>query len=381
MKATGGSGSAADIGAGNGGIPSNNGSLIVTGGELELASKGTTAQPVLFKDCEVSGGGAGRHAGAYDSVGDKIAEEGDWVVEPIPPQIYTGSAITPEPAVTHENGKVDAAYIYSNNINAGTASVAVKINGISGSKTVLFTIEKADVTVTAWPAVIGSVAVNMPLYSVLLHGGQAETLQGDPVSGTFAWINPGMAVSATEDYALRFIPGNSNYNEATGGTVRVQVEPAVSYNGGTDFGGPKRAKGRIIIKAGTEDNLLITEAMMAEAVKSTLARAGMGAVEIAGERNDVLMFIFSRAALTCFVNSEAQWLHLSCGPAVFKLGKKTAEGLLQKSKGPVTCSIQLYSKDTKQVSYSLALADQTNGKRINLISIKGNLPLPLRYAR
>jgi hypothetical protein len=71
----------------------------------------------------------------------------------IPDQTYTGSAITISPTVTFNGSTVtettDYTVSFTNNTNAGTASLTITGTGnYSGSKTVSFTIVKADPSIT-----------------------------------------------------------------------------------------------------------------------------------------------------------------------------------------------------------------------------------------
>ena len=66
---------------------------------------------------------------------------------------YTGSAITPEPQVKYYNKKLikdtDYTLTYSNNVNAGTATITLKgIGNFTGEKTITFTIKEAQNSTT-----------------------------------------------------------------------------------------------------------------------------------------------------------------------------------------------------------------------------------------
>ncbi len=75
-------------------------------------------------------------------------------VEAIPAQTYTGSAITPNVTVKNSNNETltedtNYAVAYSDNTNAGTATVTVTGAGDYGNAVKTFTINKAPLTVTA----------------------------------------------------------------------------------------------------------------------------------------------------------------------------------------------------------------------------------------
>jgi hypothetical protein len=75
-------------------------------------------------------------------------------VASISDQTYTGSAITISPTVTFNGSTVtettDYTVSFANNTNAGTASLTITGTGgnFTGSKTVSFTIVKADPSIT-----------------------------------------------------------------------------------------------------------------------------------------------------------------------------------------------------------------------------------------
>ncbi|MBQ9187615.1 MAG: choice-of-anchor J domain-containing protein, partial [Prevotella sp.] len=109
-------------------------------------------------------------------------------IEAIAEQTYTGEAI--EPAVTVKDGETtlvlntDYTVTYSNNTNAGTATVtitAVAGSDYSGTASKTFNIAKADITMTTAPAAV----------SGLVYSGEAQTL-----------ITAGVASFGTVVYSL-----------------------------------------------------------------------------------------------------------------------------------------------------------------------------------
>ena len=166
-------------------------------------------------------------------------------IAPIPSQTYTGSAITPAVTVTLGSDTLvkdtDYTVAYASNTNAGTASVTITgIGEYSGTKSMDFTIAKATPSVTAWPSA-SSITLGQELSASTLTGGTHS------VPGTFAFAQPGFEPLATGPYtaAVTFTPTNTaNYN-SVGGTVEVQVGPAlpdpVDISGATIAPIPDRA--------------------------------------------------------------------------------------------------------------------------------------------
>lgn len=142
-----------------------------------------------------------------------------FTVAPVEPQIYTGSAINPEPEVKDGDTLLiegtDFTYGYSDNTNIGNLA-AVNITGIgnyagsTGSTT--FTIGRAAPSILTPPIVSGNFYAGTALSKILLTGGEAS------VSGRFEWVNPSStAVSGENTFEARFVPDNTvNYLEIEG---------------------------------------------------------------------------------------------------------------------------------------------------------------------
>ncbi|MBR1449636.1 MAG: hypothetical protein IJ588_12940 [Prevotella sp.] len=158
---------------------------------------------------------------------------------------YTGSAYTPEPAVTIGSSPAvtlkkgeDFTYSYSNNTNAGIATITITgIGNYSGTNTKNFTINKANIVaadVTA-PTAKGG----------LTYTGQAQTLVKDGTVagnvGTFKYSADGTnwyaandndikKTDAGENYELQWkVVGDDNHNDytpATGGSITGVIEKA-----------------------------------------------------------------------------------------------------------------------------------------------------------
>ena len=141
-------------------------------------------------------------------------------IQAIADQTYTGSAI--EPTIEVKDGEAtlvlntDYTVAYSNNTNAGTATVtvtAVAGSDYSGTASNTFTIAKADITMTTIPAAIES----------LTYSGSAQTLISAGVAsfGTVLYSLDGTTFSdalpqATDagTYTVYYkVEGDENHNE------------------------------------------------------------------------------------------------------------------------------------------------------------------------
>ena len=151
-------------------------------------------------------------------------------IQSISDQTYTGKAL--KPTVTVKDGKTkltqgtDYTVVYSNNINAGTATVTVtakKGSGYDGKATATFTIAKADITMTTAPAAIEN----------LLYTGEAQTLisAGEASFGNVLYSLDGNTYSedlptAIEPgtYTIYYkVEGDDNHNAFAAQTVSVTI--------------------------------------------------------------------------------------------------------------------------------------------------------------
>lgn len=145
-------------------------------------------------------------------------------VDPSNPPVYTGQAI--EPAVTVRDGDVSVTAVtdytlrYTDNVNAGTATVTVAGAGnYAGSTgTATFTIDKADPVITSWPQFAGTVIKNFVSTLAGTSNSQAGTAQ---TAGDFHWEVPNTSLmDGTHSYPMLFVPADSqNYK-----TVKQDVE-------------------------------------------------------------------------------------------------------------------------------------------------------------
>ncbi|MCL2066295.1 MAG: bacterial Ig-like domain-containing protein [Treponema sp.] len=130
---------------------------------------------------------------------------------------YTGSEHTPTPTVTDSVIISESDYRilnYSNNINAGTATVAIigvagTGSNYTGTQSGTFTIDKADPTVTAWPFA-------SPITYGEALSGSALNDDASSVPGSFAWTDGTIVPTVTNSgYSVTFTPDDPNYNTLT----------------------------------------------------------------------------------------------------------------------------------------------------------------------
>ena len=167
----------------------------------------------------------------YSIIGNQAA---GFTVAAIGTQEYTGAEIKPEPSVTDNNSRAltkgtDYTVEYSNNINAGTATVTVTgINGYSGTKSVNFEItpkslNHVDIGVTLSPATFTYTGTTQKP-TVTVKDGTSKTLAENT---DYTLVNDGGIANGT--YTVT-ITGMGNYKDV--------VTPAPSYTiGGQSLNG------------------------------------------------------------------------------------------------------------------------------------------------
>ena len=134
---------------------------------------------------------------------------------------YSGVALTPEIRV-YNGGTLltDADYTveYTDNLNAGTASVTVTLKGnYSGSATKTFTIKKATPVISQNPTA-SNVINGQTLASSELTGGRAD------VEGAFVWQAPETVPTLENDgYVAVFVPADTLNYDSVETTVPVEV--------------------------------------------------------------------------------------------------------------------------------------------------------------
>jgi hypothetical protein len=150
-------------------------------------------------------------------------------IDAIPEQTYTGSEIKPAITVKHAvEGSTrtlahdkDYTLLYSNNKNAGTATVTITGDGdYTGNRSVNFTIIKATPSITTLPTA-ASITEGASLSASALSGGTAST------AGIFAWTSPAdIPLIGTHSFSVTFTPTDTaNYNTVTD-TVSITVTQA-----------------------------------------------------------------------------------------------------------------------------------------------------------
>lgn len=136
-------------------------------------------------------------------------------------QTYTGSAITPEPAVKDGETTLvkdtDFTYSYETNTNAGTGKVTVTGKGnYAGTASKTFTINKATLTVTGTAEANATYGKKVSEISIT---GLTVTLNGTPVPGTWSFSGDEVPNAGnTKAYTATFTPTDGkgdNYNALT----------------------------------------------------------------------------------------------------------------------------------------------------------------------
>jgi hypothetical protein len=160
----------------------------------------------------------------FDEIDEvKLINDATVTVEVAGDNVYSGSPL--KPAVTVKYGddvltKNDCSHRYSNNINAGQATVTVTgLFRYEGDTTVYFTIAKASPDVT-WPGK-AEIEEGQALSEARFTGGSGN--------GIFAFVNggviPALSDSETTLYELTFTPADAaNYKEVKN-DMKVVVNP------------------------------------------------------------------------------------------------------------------------------------------------------------
>lgn len=157
------------------------------------------------------------------------------VMDAVPDQTYTGSAITPEPTVIAGSLNLtkgtDYDYSYTNNTYVGTAKVTVTFKGDYAS---LGSVEKEFTIVKATPTVNAPTAVEN-----LIHNGSAQALvnAGSTDFGTLLYSLDGetysedipTATSAGTHTVYYKVAGDNNHNDVFG-SLDVTIAPKAVTN-------------------------------------------------------------------------------------------------------------------------------------------------------
>ncbi|WP_282125804.1 alpha-amylase family glycosyl hydrolase [Marinifilum flexuosum] len=147
---------------------------------------------------------------------------------PLASTIAYGQTLS-ESILTGGTANVDGSFAFANpssTPNAGTQSMEViftptdnsNYNTVSGN--INITVDKADVTVSAWPTA-GAITYGQALSESILMGGTAS------VDGSFAFANPSATPNAgTQSVEIIFTPTDaSNYNTVSG-NINITVDKA-----------------------------------------------------------------------------------------------------------------------------------------------------------
>ena len=163
-----------------------------------------------------------------------------FVVDSIPAQTYNGSPLEPQIKVrdgaTELTLNTDYDVTYTNNTNAGTASVTlVGIGNYAGSTgSATFTINKANPTVT-WPTgLTATYSSGQALSAITLPGNGTSS-----PAGTFTWTTPSDLVgnAGTRAHNMTLTPADTtNYN-----TMKQDVNIAVAKAAGAAVSAPTAA--------------------------------------------------------------------------------------------------------------------------------------------
>ena len=160
----------------------------------------------------------------YSIIGNQAA---GFTVAAIGAHEYTGAEIKPEPSVTDNNNRAltkgtDYTVEYSNNINAGTATVTVTgINGYSGTKSVNFEItpkslNATDITVTLSPVSFSYTGTTQKP-TVTVKDGTSKTLM---LNMDYTLVNDGGIANGTYDVT---ITGIGNYKDVVTPTPKYTI--------------------------------------------------------------------------------------------------------------------------------------------------------------
>jgi acyl CoA:acetate/3-ketoacid CoA transferase beta subunit len=168
-------------------------------------------------------------------------------------KIYTGTAKEPGVTVTYNanaNPALNTDYIveYTNNLNAGTASVTITGIGTNytGSKTVNFTIEKAQLSIAFTDDIsasacskVGSPSVTMQNDLILknTHTGNTATAAGRTgigFDGTISYVSSNTNIATVDESGLVTMtsnPGNAKITATvtSGGTNYTYTAPLTNY--------------------------------------------------------------------------------------------------------------------------------------------------------
>ena len=153
---------------------------------------------------------------------------------------YSGTAKTPTVTVKNGNTTIPSSEYtvsYSNNINAGTATVTItdKAGGnynVSGSKT--FTINKANCTFTTTPSAKSGLTYNGSAQNLINAGAaNAGTVQYKLGNGSWGTAIPQATDAGSYTVYYKIVAPNNNYNGNNGSSFSVTIAKSNTVTIGT----------------------------------------------------------------------------------------------------------------------------------------------------
>ena len=226
--------------------------------------------------------GKGNYTGTLTKTFKIVADTTGFTISDVSEQTYTGSAITP--AVTVKSGSTtltagtDYTIAYTNNINAGTATITVTGKGnYSGSKTKNFTIAAKSIsgmTATVAAQTYSGAALTP---SVTVKDGSKTLTAGTDY--TVAYANNVNAGTATAT-----VTGKGNYKGSISATFEIKANSTsftVSSISDQVYTGAE-IKPSITVKVGSKTLTLGTDYTLSY---SNNINAGTGSIKISGKGN------------------------------------------------------------------------------------------------
>ena len=211
--------------------------------ELANVTAGTLAVPE--EGYEVSGNkatnvgnytaiitGKGNFKGEVTAQWSIVADDANTFVLTLNPTEFVYDGTEKKPAVTVKDGettlKVNTDYTlaYTNNVNAGTATVTATGKGnYSGTKTAEFIIKKAEVVMTA-PTAVSGLVYNAQAQTLIAAGqAQGGVMQYSLDNESFSTALP-VGIDAKEYSVFFKVVGDQNHNDTEAQQVKVTIAQA-----------------------------------------------------------------------------------------------------------------------------------------------------------
>lgn len=316
-----------------------------------------------------------------------------FTVAPVEPQIYTGSAITPEPEVKDSDtlliAGTDFTYGYSDNTNIGNFA-AVNITGIgnyagsTGSTT--FTIGKATPGILTPPVVSDNIYAGTMLSKILLSGGEAS------VSGHFEWVNPSAAaVSGENTFEARFVPDNTvNYSEVEGISITFTAKSRSEGSNPRFFiTRPNQPTTASIIAAAQVTNGQATLSIPGSVVKAVIDQALADAKAMGNAANGIGVTIsvaapgatgfkltLERNALNRLLNTGVKSFSVSGLPVDMGFDAEALRQISKQSGGDVVITVKPVAETGLRNAYEITITSTKARKAVGITSLgKGGVTL------